>query len=213
VAEIEAYKKFRQGMVEGLLSGNIGIPTEEAAEEWQEKSIGEIAERVTSSYDPRSSSVRPPLVELENIESGTGSLIDHSQLDGQLSVKTRFSPGDVLFGKLRPYLRKYAQPSFAGVCSSEIWVLRGLEVSSSFLFYLVQSEHFIQRAIVSSSGSKMPRADWGTVERTEFLIPGRAEQDRIVGVLTKIDQKMRYLSAQLVCIERFKKGLLEKMFV
>ncbi len=70
-----------------------------------------------------------PVIDLENIESGTGRIINAGQSDESGSLKSLFRPGEVLFGKLRPYLRKYAQPDFDGCCSSEIWVLRGKRVS------------------------------------------------------------------------------------
>ena len=64
-------------------------------------------------------------IDLENIEKETGIVKSFSYSSESCSTKNMFKSGQVLFGKLRPYLRKYAKPNFDGICSSEIWVLQG----------------------------------------------------------------------------------------
>ena len=155
---------------------------------------------------------KPTLIELENIEGGTGKIVDHSDLEGQISLKTVFRAGDVLFGKLRPYLRKYARPDFDGVCSSEIWVIRGRKVSNAFLFYLVQSSLFIQVANIST-GSKMPRSDWSAIADTGFEIPHPDEQQKIANALSAMDAKIQAVTDQATKLQTFKKGLLQQLFV
>lgn len=155
----------------------------------------------------------PHLIELEDIESSTGRVIGSAAIEGQISLKTAFRSGDILFGKLRPYLRKFARPNFDGICSSEIWVLRGRKASSEFLLYLVQTERFIARAIVSSSGSKMPRADWQTISDTMFCVPHPDEQRKIASALSALDAKIDTLSQKITEMEAFKKGLLQKLFI
>ena len=75
-----------------------------------------------------------------------------------MSNKNLFNVGDVLFGKLRPYLKKFWLAKFNGACSTEIFVLNGIRISNNYLFFVVQTEKFIEIALVSS-GSKMPRSD------------------------------------------------------
>lgn len=77
------------------------------------------------------------------------------------SVSLRFRPGDVLYGKLRPYFRKLARPGFAGLCSSEIWVLRARdEYPQSLVHALAHAASFSEAASAGSTGTRMPRADW-----------------------------------------------------
>ena len=127
-------------------------------------------------------------VELEHIDKETGILNGHTRSLLQASIKNRFYKGDVLFGKLRPNLRKYAQPDFDGVCSTEIWVLNTdpKKCSKDFLFYLIQSERFIQTAC-KTTGSKMPRADWEFLSQEPFYLPPLAEQKKIAAILRTWD--------------------------
>lgn len=210
-----ALEDHKCGLMQRLFSRDLRFTREDGSEypNWIEQPFGKIAERVVSPFDPKKEESNPPLVELENIEGVNGRLIGLSDLTDQISIKSKFQPGDILFGKLRPYLRKFAKPSFSGVCSSEIWVIRGINTSPDFLFYLVQSERFIQRAVVSSSGSKMPRADWQTLSDSVFEIPEKEEQDRITDALSAIDTKIDAVSDQITHMETFKKGLLQKLFV
>lgn len=211
-----ALENFKRGLMQRLFSRELRFTRDDgsAFPDWERTSFGKMAARGTESYDPRAISAHPPhLIELENIESSTGRIVGSAALEGQISLKTAFQSGDILFGKLRPYLRKHARPNFDGVCSSEIWVLKGRAVSSEFLFYLVQTERFVKKAIVSSSGSKMPRANWQMLADTTFGLPHPDEQRKIAVALSAFDAKIDALSQKISEMEAFKKGLLQKLFV
>lgn len=128
------------------------------------------------------------------------------------SMKNKFKKGDVLFGKLRPYLKKYLQAPFDGVCSSEIWVLKGKGISNDFLYRVVQTDFFIELAN-QSTGSKMPRADWNVVSSGIFAFPSLDEQTKIANFLSSIDEKINRTQNQIQQTGQFKKGLLQNMFV
>ena len=86
--------------------------------------------------------------------------------------------GDTIFGKLRPYLKKYAFVKEDMVCSSEIWsLIPSSRIIPEYLFYLVQTDEFIRIANISS-GTKMPRAEWSNVEKALFAVPGKDIQHR-----------------------------------
>src|SRR5690606_10518828 len=108
-------------------------------------------------------------IELEHIEQEIGLINGYANSKELSSIKNKFQVGDTLFGKLRPYLKKFWLAEFAGGCSSEIWVLRSNPevMDSKYLFYFVQTHRFIQVANVTS-GSKMPRADWNFVSNYPF---------------------------------------------
>ncbi|MEQ8158304.1 MAG: restriction endonuclease subunit S [Mesotoga sp.] len=127
-------------------------------------------------------------IELEHIEEGTGRLIGFTSSRLQSSIKNFFESGQILFGKLRPYLKKYYLANSEGVCSSEIWVLiPNGEVGTKFMYYLVQSNRFIRAANVSS-GTKMPRADWDYMSSATFVMPKKGEQIRISEILSTCDR-------------------------
>ena len=210
-AKQAALGRFKAGLMQKLFSQQIRFKRDDggAFPDWEEVPFEKIASRGRSAFTPQKSKDRPTLIELENIEGGTGKIVGHSYLDGQISLKSTFRTGDVLFGKLRPYLRKYARPNFDGVCSSEIWVLHGRKVSNAFLFYLVQSSLFIQVANIST-GSKMPRSDWATIADTGFEIPHPDEQAKIADALSAMDAKIQAVADQLARLQTFKKGLLQQ---
>ncbi|MDF3608357.1 restriction endonuclease subunit S [Paracoccus sp. DMF-8] len=205
---------FKSGLMQRLFSQELRFTRDDGTEfpEWDQVSFAEIAERSSDKLDPRNVHEGMPVIDLENIESGTGWIIHAGQSDESASLKSVFRTGEVLFGKLRPYLRKFAQPDFEGCCSSEIWVLRGKRVSNDFLFHLIQSSRFMELATISS-GSKMPRADWSIISSAEFDVPHPDEQRKIADALSAMDAKIAAVANQITHMETFKKGLLQQMFV
>ena len=128
-----------------------------------------------------------PQVEYEDIISGEGAL--NKDLNDKEGGKTgiKFYVGDVLYGKLRPYLMNWLYPQFNGVAVGDFWVLRATECDGLFLYRLVQTDSF-QRLANVSSGSKMPRADWNLISQSLFAVPAdHAEQKAIARSLTELD--------------------------
>jgi len=153
---------------------------------WGKLEFEKIACLRKTKFDPKSDKTYP-CIELEHIQKDTGLIIGHIESKGQESTKNKFLPGDVLFGKLRPYLRKYAKVDYVGVCSSEIWVFQPSDaVTQSFLFHLIQQNDFIQATCVTT-GSKMPRADWNYISAVPFLVPTKKEQEGIAEILSTCD--------------------------
>ena len=130
--------------------------------------------RVEGAADDR------PYIGLENIESSTGRLIgetaatDESALSASGesgSLSNTFEPGDVLFGKLRPYLAKAWVAAFPGRCTTELLVMQPVETESRFLRYVCLSRDFIDAVDASTFGSKMPRADWDFIGNMPIPVP------------------------------------------
>jgi type I restriction enzyme S subunit len=109
------------------------------------------------------------------------------------STGNRFSSGDVLFGKLRPYLAKVASPNFSGQCSGEALVLRPRpNVDTRFLKYRLLEVGTIDSINASTYGAKMPRASWDFIGNLRFSVPDRETQKAIADFLdqetARIDQ-------------------------
>ena len=209
---LEQYKK---GMMQKLFSQETRFKDEwgNSYSLWGERKFSCIAEKVNDNYKPTNSGESFECIELESLSSETGLLIRTFRSGEQKSIKTKFLTGDVLFGKLRPYLKKFYRTDFDGVCTSEIWVLRPKSVPSEFLFYVVQSHHFNRVANIQS-GSKMPRSDWGIVSQSIFEIPfDYDEQRKIADFLSAIDKKIELVVEQLEQVRTYKKGLLQRMFI
>ena len=174
--------------------------------------FSEIAQRRKEKYSP-DSGVEYPCIELEHIEQGTGRLLGSVSSTTQSSIKTVARSGDVLFGKLRPYLRKFAFAEQNIVCSSEIWAFVPSEyVIPKYLYYLVQTEHFLRVANISS-GTKMPRAEWANIEKEPFDIPCILIQEKTVSILEAIDKKICTSSDSLRMLMNFREGLLQQLFI
>lgn len=135
-------------------------------------SFGEIATLSTDHVAPSNMKDDSIYLGLEHFgENGIG-LISTGTAQGVGSQKSQFRAGDVLYGKLRPYFRKVARPDFAGICSTEIWVIRPTHgIGPEFLEWIVSSEEFTEFAMRGSGGTRMPRAVWEHVSRMPVNLP------------------------------------------
>lgn len=149
-------------------------------------------------------------VELENLVSNSGILI------GDTSVRTQtnslFKQGDILFGRLRPYLNKWWLANQDGVKSGEIWALEtNPNYSNLFTYRLIQSEKFLQIANVTS-GTKMPRADWKNVAKISFRLPEKPEQIAIGQFFRQLDEMLTLAEQKHAQTVQLKKAMLGKLF-
>ena len=158
-----------------------------------------------------------PFVGLENIESWTGRLTATPDTqtpaedagDGSVgqSQSNSFQPGDILFGKLRPYLAKAWVADFTGRCTTEALVMRARRVEARFLLYVLLQPSFINAVDSSTYGSKMPRAEWDVIGSIPIPVPPRATQRAIVGFL---DVEVGELDALIAAKQRLLDLLAEK---
>lgn len=176
---------------------------------WEQRKFEEIAVRssVICSDDTL------PRVEYEDIVSGTGRL--NKDIYAKQSIKSgiAFHQGDVLYGKLRPYLQNWLLPTFDGLAVGDFWVLQPQNADSSFLYRLIQSWQFDEVAN-QSTGTKMPRADWKLVSKTVFSIPSNISEQAAIGTyFTALDSLITLHQRELEKLQNIKKSMLEKMFV
>lgn len=138
-------------------------------------------------------------IALENVESWTGILKKTGfdmPFDSQVK---RFQSGDVLFGRLRPYLAKVTRPMMDGVCVGEFLVLRPRVscVTASYMEKLLRSKTIIEAINSTTFGAKMPRADWQFIGGMAIALPPLPEQEAIVRFLDHMDHRIRrYIRAK-----------------
>lgn len=137
-------------------------------------------------------------VSLEDIVPGAGTLVSGS-LSRYSADGTPFEKGDVLFGKLRPYLAKFWLADREGVAGGDIHVYRPRKgVDPRYLAYIVGSRNFLRFAVAASKGVKMPRVEWmdirqygvnGCDERTQRRIADYLDREtgEIDAMLSKLD--------------------------
>lgn len=141
---------------------------------------------VVRNVNEKSDGRMAPFIALEDIESGTGR-IQATNIPVRVSAEgLRHQSGDVLFGKLRPYLMKSYLAEEVATATGELLVLRPTHrIDSRFLFYVTMSQTWIEWATATSYGSKMPRTSWQAMSSFRFPLPGLDEQRRVAGFLER----------------------------
>ena len=115
------------------------------------------------------------------------------------SAANVFREGDVLYGRLRPYLNKVYQPDFDGMCSSEFIVMPETSaVRGNFLKYRMNAGDFVKFSSGLNTGDR-PRVDFSQIGEFELSLPPRGEQSRIADTL---DELFSDLDAGVVALER-----------
>ena len=154
---------------------------------------------------------------LENIESSTGKIVDSSEKSEPESSVNMFKKGDVLFGKLRPYLSKVYSTEFDGVCSGEFLTLMPIKdkLTSKYLFYKLISKDFIKAVNDSTYGTKMPRANWQFIGNQVITYPPLEQQKKITDFLdnkTEIFEKIiGEIESSIKVLQEFKSSLISNV--
>src|SRR5207248_909996 len=119
----------------------------------------------------------------------------------------------ILFGKLRPNLKKSLLAPFDGYCSTDILVLRCLEgVIPSFASYVFQWERVFAAAAASAVGTKMPRTSWGELRNVRIFKPSSSsEQYRIATVLDALENVLANSEAVIIKLRQLRVGLIEDL--
>lgn len=124
-----------------------------------------------------------------------------------------FLPNDILYGKLRPYLKNWLKATFTGVALGDFWVFRVKNSDSDFIYSLIQADRY-QKAANDTSGTKMPRSDWKKVSGTVFYVPNDLKEQQKIGTLFKqIADAITLHQRKLEQLKELKKAYLQLMFV
>lgn len=174
--------------------------------EWKSCTFDEEIERISIMSNDK----HLPKVEYEDINSGKGTLNKDVRRKKSNKVGLLFQPDDILFGKLRPYLKNILKASFEGIAVGDFWIYRP-KGDSNFLYYLMQTNQYSE-ATSQTTGTKMPRADWNVVSKSEFNFPNLAEQQSLGSFFSSFDRLLSDHHRRLENLRRVKKSMLQKMF-
>ena len=176
--------------------------------EWKAPLFSEMVERISASGQAG----MLPGVEFEDIASGEGCFNKNIYQKECHKYGKLFYEGDILFGKLRPYLKNIILADFNGVAIGDFWVLRSKGLDEKYLYTLVNSESFLKVANISS-GSKMPRADWNLVSTTKFVVPSAKDEQKAIGkYFTSLDSQISASTSRLTSLKQMKAASLQAMF-
>ena len=164
-----------------------GVP-----EGWERKRLSELCTDIRESIDPKTLPPETAYIGLEHIPRRSITLSDWGTAAKIDSSKFKFTEGDILFGKIRPYFHKVGFTLVGGITSSDAIVIRSTDrLVYHYVLFLLSSDEFI--ALTSKTvreGSKMPRADWKFLLKSEFNRPSKA-------VLDLFNDSMKPIRAQL----------------
>ena len=190
---------------------------------WIKTKIGTILEPTKKKFEPQNSNNRI-FIGLEHVESNTGKILGKGNSMNTKSTKTVFHSGDILYGKLRPYLNKVCIPNFDGVCSTDILVFPQNEnFSNKYVSYFLSSPEIVRFATRNSTGMHHPRIKFELISKCNIPLPPINEQKRIVSkiqsIFAQIDtkqQKLEKLASQIRSVSdsfaELKSSILKKAF-
>ncbi|MEE0158381.1 MAG: restriction endonuclease subunit S [Christensenellales bacterium] len=207
--KIEELKRFKKGCLEKMFPRKGQKVPEKRfpgfTDDWEQRKFEEIAVRSSVIC----SDANLPRVEYEDIVSGAGRLNKDIYTKESSKSGIAFHQGDVLYGKLRPYLQNWLLPAFDGLAVGDFWVLQPQNADSSFLYRLIQSRQFDEVAN-QSTGTKMPRADWKLVSKTVFSIPSNISEQAAIGTyFTALDNLITLHQRKLEEMKNQKKALMQ----
>ncbi|EGD3862012.1 restriction endonuclease subunit S, partial [Listeria monocytogenes] len=175
---------------------------------WEQRKFIEIINRLSKT----SNSSILPKVEYEDIIAEEGRLNKDisNKFDSRKGIL--FQPKNILYGKLRPYLKNWLYPDFKGVAVGDFWVFEAIEATPRFIYNLIQSDSY-QKVANDTAGTKMPRSDWTKVSNSSFFIPKESSEQKRIGTFFKqLDDTIALHQRKLDTLKQMKKGLLQQMF-
>lgn len=182
---------------------------------WADASLGEITVLRGEKVDP-ATVPDVPFVGLEDIEPHTSRILKTGQGSDVKSSVARFSAGDVLYSRLRPYLNKVTVPDFDGVASAEILVLQPTAATEAeFVRRRIMTREFLDFAALLDKGDR-PRVNFKEIAEFPVALPPLPEQRRIVakvdGLTTRTARARKELDRIPTLIARYKQRLLALAF-
>lgn len=183
--------------------------------EWITVRLGDVVEIERSGVDPASLPPGCTYVGLEHMDSN-GQVQSGATISGHdvKSTKFRFDSRHVLFGKLRPYLRKTARPGFSGICSTDILpLLPSATIDRDYLYHWLRTDEIVLKATQSCSGANLPRLSPQALRAFEFRVPrSLVAQKRIAGILDAADALRAKRRAALAQLDALAQSLFLDLF-
>ncbi len=183
---------------------------------WVETNLGDVVPYgATVKAEPIDLTPDTWVLELEDIEKDTTKVLQRLTFAERQSksTKNRFDAGDVLYGKLRPYLNKVTFAKEAGVCTTEIVPIKPNDaVNSKYLFHWLRHPKFLNYVTDVSHGVNMPRLGTDAGRQAPFVLAPKNEQKRIADkldtVLTRVDDVNARLARVAALLKQFRQSVL-----
>lgn len=190
------------------LTGPAGRPIPEG---WSWAKVDDLVRVVKDTVDPAQVASDTPAVGLEDIPRRQLTLDDWGTASDQGSRKGVFDKGDLLFGKIRPYLHKVCVAPVEGICSTDAIILRPTPLHWGEVVCVVSSEEFVAHATQTSNGTKMPRADWKVIGQWPIALPPVAIAKELTHIVRSHLMLAESLMLEARCLTALRDTLLPKL--
>jgi type I restriction enzyme, S subunit len=182
---------------------------------WLLTSLGSVVDYGrTSKAEPEDIADQDWVLELEDIEKDSSRLLERVTFlhRRSKSTKSRFQSGDVLYGKLRPYLNKVLIADRPGFCTTEIVPIEAEpRIDRRYLFYWLKHPAFLKYVDAESHGMNMPRLGTDAGRGAPFVVAPRSEQTRIADQLDALVSRVQACNDQLgvapALLKRFRRAV------
>jgi type I restriction enzyme S subunit len=154
---------------------------------WTSGCLADIGTNSRRGVQPGEIAPNTPYIALEHMPRRCIALGDWDDSADVASGKSAFTKGEILFGKLRPYFHKVGVAPIDGVCSTDILVLAPKDPEwFGFLLGHASSDELIQFTDLASTGTRMPRTNWGDIGLFKVALPPKS----VAGTFTRIIEPM-----------------------
>ena len=222
---IAAAERLKKSLMQNLLTGKMKpdgtfrTPDEfyidekfgKVPVEWEVKRIDDISERITDVIDPTKTKEVYDYIGLEHIVPDKFIRCGKGYSNETVALKVKFEKGDLLYGKLRPYLNKVFISDISGVGSTEFIVLRNNKFTN-WVYLNFQLQRFLDYTKSMTAGTQHPRASWKDIKHYLVCIPkNEIERKMIEGKLLSLE-KFRFSQQELVIThEHLKRSLMQNL--
>jgi type I restriction enzyme S subunit len=208
---IEKYDELTQSLFLDMFGDPVTNP-----KGWDKVALNELCDFKKTSVKPEEIETGYTYIGLECIEKQTGKILERFIVEaGEIkSNKFWFDSNYILYGKLRPYLNKVANPDFEGVCSTDIIPIRPVlkNTAKEFIISLLRGSWFVSFADERCSGANLPRISPKEVEKYQTINPPIKLQNQFAERVQAIEAQKAQAQASLAQAEDLFNSLLQRAF-
>ena len=179
---------------------------------WRSGKLGDISTSIRKSVNPKDVDSNTPYFGLEHLPQKSIALTDWGKAEDADSLKSRFSAGDILFGKIRPYFHKVGIAPIDGICSTDILVIQPKRKE----YFGLTLTHFSSEAVVKyatlrSNGAKMPRTNWNDLADYEIVIPQENIAEQFSELIISLTKRIKNNIFENRTLTQIRDGSLPKL--
>lgn len=204
---------IKQGMMQQLLTGRTRLPGFDAP--WRTLHLLDLASIRKGQVDPRRHEYQNlPLIAPDHVESTTGRLLKVETAKAQRAISGKYlaAPGDIIYSKIRPYLRKAVRLDFPALCSADMYPLTPkTSTDGAFVLHTLLSEHFTNFVTSVSVRSGIPKVNRTELAEYVLAAPNLPEQQAISTALNQADSLIFTLEELLVKKKAIKQGMIQEL--